>query len=65
MSDLKRRILETVGSDLAAIEKALADNLNPHLDLVREVAGHGKLSRTSPMTRIEGSCHTMGYGGKL
>jgi octaprenyl-diphosphate synthase len=40
VSDLKSRILDAVAGDLAAIEKALADNLNPHLDLVREVAGH-------------------------
>lgn len=40
MSDLKRRILEAVQSDLDTIEHALAENLNPHLDLVREVAGH-------------------------
>ncbi len=40
MSDLKRRILEAVADDLEEIEKELLKNLNPHLDLVREVAGH-------------------------
>ncbi len=40
MSDLKTRILGLVADDLQAIEEALAVNLNPHLDLVREVAGH-------------------------
>ncbi len=40
MTDLKSRILELVADDLEAIEAALAANLNPHLDLVREVAGH-------------------------
>jgi octaprenyl-diphosphate synthase len=40
MSDLKRRILSAVQDDLAAIETALAENLHPHFDLVRQVAGH-------------------------
>jgi octaprenyl-diphosphate synthase len=40
MTDLKARILGLVVDDLQAIEEALEANLNPHLDLVREVAGH-------------------------
>ena len=40
MSDLKRKILAAVQVDLKAIETALEENLNPHLDLVRDVAGH-------------------------
>jgi octaprenyl-diphosphate synthase len=40
VSHLKARILQAVQADLDAIETALAENLNPHLDLVREVAGH-------------------------
>ena len=40
MSDLKSRILAAVQDDLALIEKELADNLAPHLDLVADVAGH-------------------------
>ena len=40
MSDLKTRILGLVSDDLQAIEEALVANLNPHLDLVRDVAGH-------------------------
>ena len=40
MSDLKQRILATVKEDLAEIERALADNLHPHVELVRQVAGH-------------------------
>jgi octaprenyl-diphosphate synthase len=40
VSDLKRKILAAVQVDLEAIETALKDNLNPHLDLVRDVAGH-------------------------
>jgi octaprenyl-diphosphate synthase len=37
---LKTRILTAVGQDLAAIEKALAENLNPYYDLVGRIAGH-------------------------
>jgi octaprenyl-diphosphate synthase len=40
VSDLKRKILQAVQPDLDAIETALSVNLNPHLDLVRDVAGH-------------------------
>ncbi|MCP4686430.1 MAG: polyprenyl synthetase family protein [Desulfobacterales bacterium] len=40
MSDLKERLLARVSDDLRAIEEALAQNLNPHLDLVGEIAGH-------------------------
>jgi len=40
MSDLKLRILTAVRNDLAAIEQALKDNLNPHFELVGQVAGH-------------------------
>jgi octaprenyl-diphosphate synthase len=40
VSDLKQRILQAVQPDLNAIEAALSANLNPHLDLVRDVAGH-------------------------
>jgi len=40
VSDLKRKILAAVQVDLEAIETALEENLNPHLDLVRDVAGH-------------------------
>jgi octaprenyl-diphosphate synthase len=40
MSDLKTRILGLVADDLAAIEAELELHLNPHLDLVRQVAGH-------------------------
>ncbi|MBR9980185.1 MAG: polyprenyl synthetase family protein, partial [Desulfatitalea sp.] len=40
MTELKQRILAAVGEDLAAIEQALAEHLNPHFDLVRKVAGH-------------------------
>ncbi len=40
MNDLKTKILSAVGDDLKAIEQALKDNLNPHFDLVAQVAGH-------------------------
>jgi octaprenyl-diphosphate synthase len=40
MSDLKHKILSRVKSDLEDIEVALEQNLNPHLDLVSEIAGH-------------------------
>lgn len=40
MIDLKQKILARVAPDLAAIEEALSTNLTPHLDLVRQTAGH-------------------------
>jgi octaprenyl-diphosphate synthase len=40
MKDLKGEILSMVEKDLKEIEIALADNLNPYLDLVSDVAGH-------------------------
>ena len=40
MTDLKTRILGLVNDDLVDIEAELEHHLNPHLDLVREVAGH-------------------------
>lgn len=67
MSGLKQRILAAVDEDLTAIEKALTDNLNPHLDLVREVAGHivfsgGKRLRPLLMVLSARLCHyTGGY----
>jgi len=40
MNDLKTRILSLVKDDLIDIEAELEHHLNPHLDLVRDVAGH-------------------------
>ncbi len=40
MKDLKQRILAAVADDLGAVETALIENLNPHFELVRQVAGH-------------------------
>ena len=39
-ADLKQKILAAVSDDLAAIEHELGANLNPHFDLVSQVAGH-------------------------
>ena len=40
MNDLKTRILDATAKDLEAIEAALAENLQPNLDLVSQVAEH-------------------------
>jgi octaprenyl-diphosphate synthase len=40
MNDLKHKILARVKNDLADIEVALEQNLNPYLDLVSQIAGH-------------------------
>ncbi|MDJ0720450.1 MAG: polyprenyl synthetase family protein [Desulfobacterales bacterium] len=66
MNDLKTRILGLVADDLVAIEAALAENLNPHLDLVREVAGHilfsgGKRLRPLLLLLVTRMC---GYRGE-
>ena len=39
-ASLKEKILALAQKDLAEIEKALVDNLTPHLTLVKDVAGH-------------------------
>jgi len=65
MNDLKRRILAAVEDDLNEIEKALADNLNPYLDLVSEVAGHLLFSggkRLRPLLMVL-SARICGYTG--
>jgi octaprenyl-diphosphate synthase len=65
MNDLKHRILAAVKDDLVDIEKALADNLNPHLDLVSEVAGHILFSggkRLRPLLMVL-SARICGYNG--
>ena len=65
MSDLKVRILKAVQPDLDAIETALAKNLNPHLDLVRDVAGHILFSggkRLRPLLMVL-SARLCGYRG--
>ncbi len=40
MTDLKKKILESVSDDLVNIEEALKNNLNPYFDLVKDVAEH-------------------------
>ena len=65
MNDLKHRILAAVKDDLVDIEKALADNLNPYLDLVSEVAGHILFSggkRLRPLLMVL-SARICGYNG--
>jgi octaprenyl-diphosphate synthase len=39
-AELKQRIISAVTDDLGLVEAALADNLNPHFELVRRVASH-------------------------
>ena len=65
MKPLKERILTGAAADLAAIEKALADNLNPYLELCRTVAHHilfagGKRMRPLLMVLAARAC---GSGG--
>ena len=40
MTGLKKKLTLRVEEDLQAIETALNENLNPHLDLVRKTASH-------------------------
>ncbi|MFO7931571.1 MAG: polyprenyl synthetase family protein [Thermodesulfobacteriota bacterium] len=40
MTGLKQKLLRKVDPDLETIESALMENLNPHLDLVKQTAGH-------------------------
>lgn len=40
MTGLKEKLMSRVEKDLAAIETALDQSLNPHVGLVRDVAGH-------------------------
>ncbi len=40
MKDLKGKLLSIVGKDLAEIEVALTDNLNPYLEIVSDIAKH-------------------------
>ncbi len=65
MTDLKQKILAAVVNDFRAIEKALAENLNPYFDLVSQVAGHilfagGKRLRPLLMVLCARLC---GYSG--
>ncbi len=65
MTDLKQKIFAAVKYDLNDIEKALADNLTPHLELVSEVAGHLIFSggkRLRPLLMVL-SARICGYQG--
>lgn len=66
MNDLKHRILSAVKDDLTDIEAALSDNLQPHFDLVRQVAGHLLFSggkRLRPLLMIL-AARMCGYEGR-
>ena len=65
MNDLKEKILAKVRNDLEEIEAALAENLNPNLELVSQAAGHilfsgGKRLRPLLMVLCARIC---GYNG--
>lgn len=65
MTDLKLRILFKVKADLEEIETALAQNLNPYLDLVSETAQHILFSggkRLRPLLMVL-SARLCGYNG--
>lgn len=66
MMDLKQKILQAVSGDLAEIEIELKNNLQPYLEIVKEVAGHimfggGKRIRPLLMVLCARIC---GYEGK-
>jgi octaprenyl-diphosphate synthase len=65
MNDLKHKILTQVKNDLEEIEVALQQNLNPHLDLVSQIAGHILFSggkRLRPLLMVL-SARICGYKG--
>ena len=65
MNDLKHKILMQVKNDLEEIEVALQQNLNPHLDLVSQIAGHILFSggkRLRPLLMVL-SARICGYKG--
>ncbi|MEA3437272.1 MAG: polyprenyl synthetase family protein, partial [Thermodesulfobacteriota bacterium] len=65
MSDPKQEILAMVKDDLAAIEIALEQNLNPYLDLISKVARHILFSggkRLRPLLMVL-SARLCGYKG--
>ena len=65
MTDLKKKILSEVEAELAEIETELSKNLNPHLDLVSDVAGHILFSggkRLRPLLMVL-SAKLCGYSG--
>jgi len=65
MNDLKQKFLAMVEDDLAGIEEALNENLNPYLDRVRETASHLLFSggkRFRPLLMVLGA-RICGYTG--
>jgi octaprenyl-diphosphate synthase len=65
MRDIKHKILARVKDDLEAIETALEENLNPHLDLVSQIARHILFSggkRLRPLLMVL-SARLCGYNG--
>ncbi|MGD9105592.1 MAG: polyprenyl synthetase family protein [Desulfobacterales bacterium] len=65
MNDIKHKILALVKDDLEAIETALKENLNPHLDLVSQIARHILFSggkRLRPLLMVL-SARICGYNG--
>lgn len=65
MNDIKQKILNLVKDDLLEIEVALEQNLNPHLDLVSQIAGHILFSggkRLRPLLMVL-SARLCGYDG--
>ena len=65
MNALKEKILSAAEEELANIEKALADNLQPYLELVSDVAGHIIFSggkRLRPLLMVL-SARICGYTG--
>ena len=64
--DLKTQILDLVTPDLEKVEKALEENLSPHLDLVKQIASHLLFSggkRLRPLLFIH-AARMCGYKGK-
>ena len=65
MSDLKHKILALLEDDLAEIEAALKQNLNPYLDLVSKISHHILFSggkRLRPLLMVL-SARICGYDG--
>jgi len=61
---LKQQILETAAPDLEKIEKALEDQLDPNLELVKKIASHLLFSggkRLRPLLMVH-SARACGYG---
>jgi octaprenyl-diphosphate synthase len=65
MRNIKQEIIAKAKNDLEGIETALRENLNPHLDLIRETAGHILFSggkRLRPLLMLL-SARLCGYTG--